>query len=448
MRLAFWKSRTPSPSSAKSASMLFGMGNLRAMLGSSSSYTKLALEGYCANSVAYACVNKIATSVSSVDLQLYQETKDGRQKIDRHDLLTLLESPNPAQSGDEFIAQLVSSYLVGGNAYIYGNGIDPKAAKGKPPSELQVLNPAHVKVEAGRGLFPEYYEYRPDAATAIKYPVDFISGKSAVLQLKTFNPLSAWYGLSPMVAAALGIDIYTGSQRWNKKLLDNDARPSGALTAKDADGKPATLSDEQYKRLQETIDQTFSGAYNAGRPLLLEGGLEWTSLSLNAKDMDFSEGKNSAARDIGLVYGVPPQLLGIKGDQTFANYEQAKLAFWNDTVIPQLKLVLEALNRWLVPLYGDGLYLWYDENSIDALESQRKEKAERINNANYLTINEKRRAMGLGDIENGDVLFVTASSIPLDMAGAFDLAEAGSANDTSGKARDQQRITGQLSTAA
>ena len=142
------------------------------------------------------------------------------------------------------------------------------------------------------------------------------------------------------------------------------------------------------------IDQQFSGPSNAGRPMLLEGGLEWQEMSLNPKDMDFLEGKHSAARDIALAFGVPPQLIGIPGDSTYANWEQAMLGFWTDTALPLLVLILEGFNRWLVPLYGEDLYLWYDEEMIPALEPRRNEKAARVNAAEYMTINEKRRAMG------------------------------------------------------
>lgn len=425
MRLAFWK-KADQPLATKGASLFFSMGGLRSFLTGTSSFNQLAAEGYCMNAVVFTCVNKIATAIASVDLQLYERKGKRLKQIEDHELLKLLENPNPAQSGDEFVRGWVSNLLTGGNTYIWGNGIDPTANKPKPPLELLLLNPGRVRVEPGPALFPKHYEYRATSDITKIFPVDPIRGKSAVLQVKTYNPLSAWEGMSPMIAAALGVDIYNGSQRWNKKLLDNDARPSGALTVKDGEGKPATLSDEQYYRLQEMLDSSFSGAANAGRPILLEGGLDWQQLSMDTKEMDFAEGKNQAARDIGQVYGVPPQLLGIKGDQTFANYEQAQLSFWSETVLPLTSLLLEALNRWLVPLYGDNLYLWYDENSIAALEPLRKQKADRINAAAYLTINEKRRAMGLDDVDGGDVVLVPSGLIPLDIAGSYELPEPGS----------------------
>jgi HK97 family phage portal protein len=388
-----WFRKDAAPVQArKGASFLLGMGAYRGTM-NGATFEALAAEGYAVNAAVHGCITKIASAIASVEPQLYLKKNGKLDKVDSHPLLDLIESPNPTQSGKEFLRHLVSYYLTGGNAYILGNGSDPRGKR--PPTELQLLNPGKVKVQPGT-LFPAQYEYKPDPQKpTIIYPVDQVSGRSALLQYKTFNPLNAWYGLSPMMAAAFGIDIHNGGQKWNKRLLDNDARPSGALVVKDSEGKPASLSEEQYQRLQEQIDNQISGASNAGKPLLLEGGLEWQPLSLNAKDMDFLKAKDSSARDIGLVFGVPSQLLQIPGDSTFANYEQATLSFWMETVLPLYGLILEGLNRWLTPLYGPDLYLWYDEETIPALEPRRKEKFARVQGAEFMTIDEKRRAVGM-----------------------------------------------------
>ncbi|WP_435007999.1 phage portal protein [Tundrisphaera lichenicola] len=422
-----FRSKQATPSlNRKSASYFFSLGLGKAGL-TGAGYDKLATEGYAECVVAFACINMKAAAVASVDLHLYQRGKKGKlAKVEKHDLLKLLENPNPAQSGREFMRALTSYQQLSGNGYVFGNGIDYASRKSFPPMELQVLNPGKMKVEPGTGLFPKQYEYRPNQNAATIFPVDQISGRSAILHFKSFNPLNPWYGMSALEAAALGVDIHNDGQRWNKGLIANGARPSGALVVQ---GENATLSEEQYTRVKEMIDDQFSGTANVGRPMLLEGGLDWKEMSINPKDMEFLEGKHSAARDIALAFGVPPQLLGIPGDSTYSNYSEAKLAFWTDTVLPQLGWTLDAFNRWLTPLYGEGLFFWYDEEMIPALEPLRKAKAERINAASYMTINEKRRAMGLDDVEGGDVIFVPTTSIPLELAGQVDLPEPGSEAD-------------------
>ena len=111
-------------------------------------------------------------------------------------------------------------------------------------------------------------------------------------------------------------------------------------------------SEVQFARLKEEIEKNYQGATNAGRPLLLEGGLDWKPLSLTPKDMDFVEAKNAAARDIALAFGVPPLLLGLAGDNTHANYAEANRAFYRQTVIPLVRRTSEAIVQWLQPAYG------------------------------------------------------------------------------------------------
>src|SRR5205085_3983833 len=126
------------------------------------------------------------------------------------------------------------------------------------------------------------------------------------------------------------------------------------------------LSEEQYNRVKLQIDEQFTGAANAGRPLLLEGGLDWKEMSLTPKDMDFVEAKNSSARDIALAFGVPPQLLGIPGDNTYSNLQEARLALWEQTVVPLEQCTADALNNWLIPMFGGNTELVPDIDNIPA----------------------------------------------------------------------------------
>lgn len=402
----------------------------RMLTPAAASYGRLAREGYGQNAVAFACANRIANAVASVELHLFQEKGENVDRVTKSDLLTLLNRPNPLQSGREFLGHLASYYALSGNAYVHGAGIRTNSLGKTPPKQLFLLSPGHVTIESGRYAgIPKEYLYKPDAATRIAYAVDQLSARSEVLHVKTFNPLSPWYGMAPMDAAALAIDLHNAGNVWNYSLLKQGARPSGALIAKGKDGQQANLSEEQYQRLKESLSEEYSGATAAGRPLLLEGGFEWQEMSLNPTDMDFLNGKHSAAREIALAFGVPPQLLGIPGDNTYSNYEQATLAFWTETVLPVLQLIIGGFNRWLTPHYGDGLYLWYDEEMIPALEPLRKAKSDRVNAATYMKVNEKRQAMGLDDVEGGDVVFVPTTSIPLELAGSVDLPEPGSPAD-------------------
>ncbi len=130
-----------------------------------------------------------------------------------------------------------------------------------------------------------------------------------------------------------------------------------------------------------------------------------TGLPANLQlDMDFINAKHTAARDIALAFGVPPQLLGIPGDNTYSNMREARLALWEETVLPLIDQIAAELNNWLVPRFGDGLELAHDLDAPPALGLRRERHWEKLNKADFITINEKRAAAGYGAIAGGDVL--------------------------------------------
>ena len=400
----------------KYQSLLVGMGAARWL---ERSYQLLATEGFESNPVVYSCVSKLAKAASAVDLELYRKKKNGDlEEIKQHPILDLLNRPNPMHSGRRFLEKLATQYLIGGNAYILG--LSGKAMK--PPTELWLLPPQAMKVNTRpSSMLPAAYEYKQGNREAIVYPVDQITGLSQICHLKTVNPLNEFYGLPPLAAAAHGVDIFNAGMQWNKSLLQNEGRPSGALQMKaDPNGGVGTFTDDQFQRLKEQIDTQYSGSGNAGRPLLLDGGLEWVQMSMSATDMDHRENMLTNARFIAACYGTPPQLVNIPGESTYSNYEQAMLSYYSDTVIPFLCGLLEEINRWLPALFKDDVFLWFDEEQITALEPRRKEKSDRLNASGFMTINEKRDAMGMEPVDGGDVIFIPATDIPLDLAGIVD----------------------------
>ena len=173
-------------------------------------------------------------------------------------------------------------------------------------------------------------------------------GRTAVIHLKAINPLDDHMGLGCVCAASGPVAIHNAATTWNKALLDNAARPSGALVY-DSGKDGAALSADQFARLKEEMETAFAGALNAGRPMLLEGGLKWQSLSMSPTEMDFVALKASAAREIALAFGVPPMLLGLPGDNSYANYREANKALWRQTVLPLMAKILGGIAQGLRP---------------------------------------------------------------------------------------------------
>ncbi|MEQ8367721.1 MAG: phage portal protein, partial [Roseicyclus sp.] len=139
------------------------------------------------------------------------------------------------------------------------------------------------------------------------------------------------------------------------------------------------------------------GARNAGRPMLLEGGLDWKPMGFSPSDMEFHKTKEAAARDIALTFGVPPMLMGIPGDATYANYAEANRAFYRLTVLPLAHKVLSHLSGWLGKLTGDLVDLKPDLDQVPALASEREAHWRRVADAEFLSDTEKRRMLGLPD---------------------------------------------------
>ena len=226
----------------------------------------------------------IAEAAASVPWLMYE----GREELIDHPLLDLIERPNPLDTSVSFIEALCSNLLLYGNAYIESVSLDGQLR------ELYALRPDRMSIEPGKNGWPAAFVYRA-MGQETRYEMRG-EGIEPILHIKLFNPLDDYYGFPPLAAAQVALDTHNAASFWNKALLDNSARPSGALVYAGPEG--AHLTDEQFSRLKEELEENFSGATNAGRPLLLEGGLDWKALSLSPKDMDFTESKaGRGARD-------------------------------------------------------------------------------------------------------------------------------------------------------
>ena len=323
-------------------------------------------------------------SVAAAPLLLF----DGRRELDEHPFLSLLAAPNPRDAGAGFLEAVASHLLIAGNAYVECVLIEDA------PRELHPLRPDRMQVVPGANGWADAYDYSVDGKS-VRFRQDRRPVRP-ILHLTFFHPLDDHYGLAPMEAAAVALDIHNAAGQWNKALLDNAARPSGALVYA---GDQAHLSDAQFARLKSELEENFQGAANAGRPMLLEGGLDWKALSLSPRDMDFSESKAAAAREIALAFGVPPMLIGLPGDATYANYQEANRAFWRQTVTPLAQRIASALLHWLKPAWRDaqGLDVRIDLDALSALSDERKALWERVLSAGgVLTEDEQRMALGYG----------------------------------------------------
>ena len=371
-------------------------------------YSKIAKEGYQENAIVFRCVNEIAHGASAVELCVYQ----GDIKLDDHPLIDLLARPNPQFAGNEYFQALYSFLLLSGNSYALHTIVSGL------PRELHLLRPDRMKIVPSKTHIPSAYEYHIDGRVVNRYDVDSETGRSDVKHFKMWNPLDDYYGLSPIQAASVDIDQHNYAAKHNLGLLMNGARPSGAVIfkPKDETGMHLQLSESQRQQLMTDLNMRFAGSKNAGRPMLLEGDFDWKEMGLSPKDMDFLELKNMSARDIALCFGVPSQLVGVPDSQTYNNVSEARLALYEDTIIPLIRRVESDMNEWLAPLYGDDINVRYDIDSIPAMAERRKKTYENVVQAvreGIISRNEARERLGYEPIKGGDDVYISANLFPL-----------------------------------
>lgn len=317
-------------------------------------YEGYAREGYTQNIIVYRAINEVARGAASVPWRLVRIEGDETVTIEQSPLIDLVNQPNPMQGRSEFVESVMGYWLISGNSYMEavapGLG-ETQAGPGRPPNELWSLRPDKMEIIKSPTGMPAGYVFK-DGGRRTGWAADPVSGASPIRHLKFFHPLDYWYGLSPIEAAAMDVDQHTGAAKWNLGMTARNMRPSGALIYEPKEGT-AQLDDVQFGQLKSEIDEQSAVATERGRPMLLQGGLKWQEMSISPKDMDWLNGKHASARNIAQAFGVPPQLLGIPGDSTYSNYQEARLALWEETIIPLLWHFRDELNAWLVPMFGD-----------------------------------------------------------------------------------------------
>ncbi|MFP7570845.1 phage portal protein [Marivita sp. S2033] len=376
----------PAEAKASAVGPVVAWQNMGRVAWSARDTASLTRSGFVGNPVGFRAVKLIAEAGAAVPLVL----QDAERRYEVHPVLDLLRRPNPAQGQAELFEAFYGQLMLSGDGYLeaVGDGV---------PGELHVLRSDRMKLVPGPDGWPVAYEYGVGGKA---HRFEMGEGAAPICHVKAFHPQDDHYGLSPIVAAAQALDVHNAASRWSKGLLDNAARPSGAIVYRGTDGVSG-MGNDQYERLVEEIESHHMGARNAGRPMLLEGGLDWKPMGFSPSDMEFQKTKEAAAREIAVAFGVPPMLLGIPGEATFANYAEAHRAFYRLTVLPLVSRVSAAVSVWLSGHVGEELVLKPDLDQVPALAAERDAQWARVSGAEFLTNAEKRALLGLPVLADG-----------------------------------------------
>ena len=218
----------------------------------------------------------------------------------------------------------------------------------------------------GRDGWPEAYEYRVGGSVR-RFAAE--ADGPGLLHLKLFHPLDDHLGFPPLAAAQVALDLSNAAATWNKALLDNSARPSGALVYQPKEGGNLSRRPVRAAEARNWTRAIPARCAPGGRCCSKAGstGRRW---GFRRRTWISSRRRNGAARDIALAFGVPPMLLGIPGDNTYANYQEANRAFYRLTVLPMLTRTAASLSAWLSGAYGEALRLEPDLDKVAGLAAR------------------------------------------------------------------------------
>lgn len=366
------------------------------------------IKRYQTNAIVRSATKLIAQSVAAIEPIPKIDEKESPRAAQA--VKAYLKKPNPMQDRVGFIEDVVGHYVLKGDTFI-------EFVPGMPGyAEFYSLRPEFFTVRMGRNGFPAAYTYRPSSGASVEFPADIQRGKTNILHIKDFNPNHDIWGAGALEAAERSLATYDSAWDLALSLFKNSAMPAGALkfAPNVVVGQPTPrLSVDQRTNLRKMLDER-TGPKNAGKPLILDGGLDWVQFSMNMVDLEAEQIRRAAMRDTALAFGVPPMLLGIPGDNTYANYSEASRAFYRGTVLPVARKIYGSVGRWFAGLTNmPGLELDIDEEKVWALSDELSMLWGRVQSSPILTTNEKREALGYDPVPLGDVLLLPAGQAPL-----------------------------------
>jgi len=391
-------------------------------------------QGYQKNATIYSLINLITKAATTIPFQVYEKTNENDYKrykaltsgmmdaasIQKASLLQknalvelqdtelhkILERPNPAQSYNAWLTELIAFGKLTGNRYIYGIGPDTGANVGKF-TELYVM-PSQVMEIISNGIMEPVSKYK------LEYNGTKYIDASEICHIKDFNPYydgtgSHMYGQSPLRAGLRSLTTNNEAVQTGVKYLQNQTA-RGLLTSEMGD-----INEVQAQQLKDKFRRQHQGSDNAGDIIITPNKMSWVNFGLNASDVSLIAQYNASIKDLCNIYNVPVQLLNNTDSSSYNNMKEAKKALYQNAVIPELIKIKDELNRWLAPKYGDKLCIEFDFSVIPEMQEETEKVVDQLSKAWWITPNEKRSAMNYGkDEENTqlDDYFIPANLIP------------------------------------
>lgn len=331
------------------------------------------------------CVDKIAETMSGIPLQLKRYDADGEdEEIFDHPIIDLLDKPNGVMTGRDLIYFLIAHEEIVGQAFLLQDKEnDPTQIFPLPPANVKViLNKENTEVTGYKysiGTFTR--EYKPEEIVFLKYP-------------NTANPLK---GKSKLEKIAEWVDVDNYATDFNRRFFLNGATLSGNLETE-------YTTKEGLELAKLGFEMRHKGAANAHKVGVLPKGTKFVPSNLPPKDMQFVEMDTKFRDKVLSAYGVPKSVLGIVEDVNRSNAEASNYVFMAFTIKPKMERLVAYFNEFLLPRFKntEDLYIDFPDIVPDNEELTIRKYQAALGNAAYMTVNEVRGQLGLGQVEGGD----------------------------------------------
>jgi len=355
-------------------------------------------------------VNMIAEAFASIEPVIM--TPD--RTIKKHPILDLISNPSPFFTQDLFFEALAKNYLITGESFIVALG-----GITRPPLELNPISPKDISDVKGSNGYVQSFLVSGDNLNG-DYRIKlgnrraryFNGNLREMIQIRNFSTRngSLCRGQSPLLAASSEARQHIKGNKHNISILDNGGRISLVFHFED------DLNNDEFQEVKERVDAQYGGTSNAGNIGVTAGPkMDIKEMGVNNKDMDFVNLQRTAKVAVAQQYQVPLPLVLIDR-ATFNNYSEARLALYDNAVLPVADRIFAGLTNLLMPRFGaDPSKMWisYDVDKITALVKRRNEELKLRKEMNLESTNELRETLGKEPVEGGEQIMVPATLIPL-----------------------------------
>ncbi|MDZ4771212.1 MAG: phage portal protein [Chloroflexota bacterium] len=331
----------------------------RARWSLSDRYTSTVEEGYRLNVLVYAPVRCKARAIASVPLLAIGGDPSNPEPLSPgHPLVRLVRQPNRYQTWRAFNEQRKTYLELAGNAYVYADRRDDGVRA------LYNLRPDRVRILPDSGGIAGYYYLPPGRADADGVPLL----PEDVAHTKYPNPLDdlegLGYGLPPLLAAARDADTDNSVTTFIKILFERGAMPMGMLRF------DVPLTEEDADTAKRRFMSKYGSYESWIEPVVIDQGGGYERIGMTFDELGFDVLDARAESRILSAFGVPPILIGTRygiAHSTYSNYAQARAQFWQDVLVPELRMFEDDDRRLLTT--PDGASVAYDLSMVPALQA-------------------------------------------------------------------------------